>query len=140
MLIFSGKPREAPYIPPAPSENETEIFAGSVQKGINFDRYDDIPVEVSGRDQCGMINTFDEADLLETFLANVKKAGYERPTPIQKYALPIISGGRDLMACAQTGSGKTVSFSDNIPVFKKNVGWCFWDQIVGRCQRLLSCY
>ncbi|KAH9494731.1 putative ATP-dependent RNA helicase ddx4 [Bulinus truncatus] len=79
-------------------------------KGINFDKYDDIPVEVSGHDQCGFISTFEEAGLLPTFLRNIKRANYERPTPIQKYSIPIIISGRDLMACAQTGSGKTAAF------------------------------
>ncbi|XP_005113588.2 ATP-dependent RNA helicase ded1 [Aplysia californica] len=105
-----GKPREAPYIPPAPSEKEEDIFSGAVQKGINFDKYDDIPVEVSGRDQCCFISTFDEAGLYPTFLRNIKRAKYEKPTPIQKYSIPIITAGRDLMACAQTGSGKTAAF------------------------------
>lgn len=40
---------------------------------------------------------------------NIAKAGYTKLTPVQKYGIPIILGGRDLMACAQTGSGKTVS-------------------------------
>lgn len=56
------------------------------------------------------IRTFDEAGLDARVLANVKKAGYLVPTPIQKNAIPVLQKGRDLMACAQTGSGKTAAF------------------------------
>ena len=87
---------------------EEEIFK-SITKGINFDNFDKIPVEVTGRDAPPCIKVFDDAGLYEAFLGNVKKAKYEKPTPVQKYSIPIIMAGRDLMACAQTGSGKTVS-------------------------------
>ena len=77
--------------------------------GINFDKYDEIPVEVTGRDPPRNIQTFDECNFYGEVRNNVERCRYVRPTPVQKYAIPIITSGRDLMACAQTGSGKTVS-------------------------------
>ncbi|XP_068388981.1 probable ATP-dependent RNA helicase DDX4 isoform X3 [Eschrichtius robustus] len=97
------------YIPPPPPEDEDSIFA-HYQTGINFDKYDTILVEVSGHDVPPAILTFEEANLCQTLNSNIAKAGYTKLTPVQKYSIPIILGGRDLMACAQTGSGKTAAF------------------------------
>ncbi|XP_069897290.1 probable ATP-dependent RNA helicase DDX4 isoform X1 [Dipodomys merriami] len=97
------------YIPPPPPEDEDSIFA-HYQTGINFDKYDTILVEVSGHEAPQAILTFEEANLCQTLSNNIAKAGYTKLTPVQKYSIPIILAGRDLMACAQTGSGKTAAF------------------------------
>ena len=78
--------------------------------GINFDAYDDIPVETSGDNVPPPVNTFAEIDLGEALNENIRRCKYIKPTPVQRYAIPISLAGRDLMACAQTGSGKTAAF------------------------------
>ncbi len=49
--------------------------------------------------------------LSEALLDAVTKAGYSRPTPIQEKAIPYVLMGRDLLGCAQTGTGKTAGFT-----------------------------
>ncbi|KAK1417253.1 hypothetical protein QVD17_26378 [Tagetes erecta] len=79
--------------------------------GINFDAYEDIPVEITGTDVPKPVNTFAEIDLGEVLNDNIKnRCKYVKPTPIQRHAIPVALAGRDLMACAQTGSGKTAAF------------------------------
>ncbi|XP_067320702.1 probable ATP-dependent RNA helicase DDX4 isoform X6 [Anolis sagrei] len=97
------------YVPPPPPDAESAIFA-RYQTGINFDKYDNILVEVSGLDPPSAILTFDEANLCQILMENIARAGYFKLTPVQKYSIPIVLAGRDLMACAQTGSGKTAAF------------------------------
>ncbi|XP_042875803.1 ATP-dependent RNA helicase DDX3X-like isoform X10 [Penaeus japonicus] len=88
---------------------EAELF-NNTNSGINFDKYDDIPVEATGEDIPACINSFADIKLTEIIKQNISMARYDRPTPVQKYALPFILAKRDLMACAQTGSGKTAAF------------------------------
>jgi ATP-dependent RNA helicase DDX3X len=73
--------------------------------GINFDNYDDIPVETTGNDIPDPIDTYSIETIGEDLMKNTQLCGYQKPTPVQKYSVPIGSAGRDLMACAQTGSG-----------------------------------
>ena len=54
--------------------------------------------------------TFQDLGLSDPLLAAIDKAGYETPTPIQEKAIPIVLMGRDVLGCAQTGTGKTASF------------------------------
>ncbi|POS83150.1 DEAD-domain-containing protein [Erysiphe pulchra] len=80
------------------------------QTGINFEKYDDIPVEASGTNVPAPVLKFNNPPLDDHLLRNIELAHYKVPTPVQKYSIPIVMGGRDLMACAQTGSGKTGGF------------------------------
>jgi ATP-dependent RNA helicase RhlE len=56
-------------------------------------------------------DSFHALGLDEPLLRAVKAAGYERPTPIQRDAIPPVLAGRDLLGCAQTGTGKTAAFA-----------------------------
>jgi len=78
--------------------------------GINFDKYEDIPVEATGAGVPEPVNQFTNPPLDPVLLDNIQYARYTTPTPVQKYSIPIVAAGRDLMACAQTGSGKTGGF------------------------------
>uniref|UniRef100_A0A672PD55 RNA helicase n=1 Tax=Sinocyclocheilus grahami TaxID=75366 RepID=A0A672PD55_SINGR len=96
--------------PLPPNERvEHELFSGS-NTGINFEKYDDIPVEATGQNCPPHIESFHDVDMGEIIMGNIALTRYTRPTPVQKHAIPIIKTKRDLMACAQTGSGKTAAF------------------------------
>ena len=60
--------------------------------------------------------TFENLNLIEPILRAVKAEGYTEPTPIQEQAIPVLLKGKDLMGCAQTGTGKTAAFA--IPILQ----------------------
>lgn len=111
-----GQWRDGKHIagPPNP-RMERELFGApddpsKQHTGINFEKYDDIPVEASGHDVPEPVLSFSNPPLDDHLIRNIELAHYKVPTPVQKYSIPIVMGGRDLMACAQTGSGKTGGF------------------------------
>ena len=55
--------------------------------------------------------SFDQLGLSDTVLKAVGDAGYSQPTPIQEQAIPQVLAGVDVLGCAQTGTGKTASFT-----------------------------
>ncbi len=63
------------------------------------------------------IDSFDSLGLAAPLLQAVKASGYTTPTPIQAKAIPLALAGKDLMAGAQTGTGKTAAFA--LPVLQK---------------------
>ena len=126
---------DADWTTPLPKDDRLEVeMFGTGNSGINFDKYEDIPVEATGNDVPANISSvtnmmpfvvdvfqaivkkfmltlfpiqFEEVKLTEIVRSNISLARYDKPTPVQKYAIPIILARRDVMACAQTGSGKT---------------------------------
>merc|ERR1719187_413892 len=104
------------YVPKGDVDAE-ELFGQGIASGINFAKYDDIPVEVTGDNKPSPIRSFGSAGLRPILVENITKSGYKVPTPVQKYGIPIIMAGRDVMACAQTGSGKTAAFL--LPIIHK---------------------
>ncbi|CAM5078838.1 unnamed protein product [Eretmochelys imbricata] len=108
---WSEKSDEDDWSKPLPPSDrlEQELFSGG-NTGINFEKYDDIPVEATGSNCPPHIESFSDLDMGEIIMGNIELTRYTRPTPVQKHAIPIIKDKRDLMACAQTGSGKTAAF------------------------------
>src|SRR5437588_65723 len=60
---------------------------------------------------------FNELGLSPELLQAITDTGYTTPTPIQEQAIPVVASGRDVLGCAQTGTGKTASFA--LPMIDK---------------------
>lgn len=54
---------------------------------------------------------FKDLNIMPDIIKALEKEQYKTPTPIQKEAIPVVLGGRDLLGCAQTCTGKTAAFA-----------------------------
>jgi len=61
--------------------------------------------------------TFQELQLMPSLLTTLTKEGYVEPSPIQAQAIPVVLEGRDVLASAQTGTGKTAAFA--LPIIQR---------------------
>jgi ATP-dependent RNA helicase DDX3X len=91
---------------------EKQLFGAIRNTGIDFSSYTSIEVKVDGRGIATppQAETFEDMKLHQSLMANIARMGYTTPTPIQKASVPITKQGRDIIAVAQTGSGKTGAF------------------------------
>jgi ATP-dependent RNA helicase RhlE len=78
---------------------------------------------------------FVDLRLSEPLLRAVRTSGYETPTPIQVAAIPPILAGRDVLGCAQTGTGKTAAFA--LPMIERLQGGAA--AAPGGCRALVLC-
>lgn len=95
-----------------PTEVEEKDLFDSYGVGVNFAKQNEIPASLTGNGSETIVpmERFTDAKLSDLLLENIKRSNYDTPTPVQRYSLPIILARRDLMACAQTGSGKTAAY------------------------------
>lgn len=63
------------------------------------------------------VKTFSDLGIIPTILSALEEEGYENPSPIQEQAIPPALAGRDLLGCAQTGTGKTAAFA--VPILQR---------------------
>jgi ATP-dependent RNA helicase DDX46/PRP5 len=96
--------REVPEIAKMTSE-EVELYREELEG-----------VKVKGKNVPKPIKTWPQCGVTSKILEILKKSNYEKPTPIQAQAIPIIMSGRDMIGIAKTGSGKTLAFL--LPLFR----------------------
>lgn len=73
-------------------------------------------IKVSGKDVAKPVQKWSQCGLTRPILDTIEKLGYDKPTPIQMQALPVLMSGRDVIGVAKTGSGKTMAFL--LPMFR----------------------
>ncbi|PNY26698.1 ATP-dependent RNA helicase ded1 [Tolypocladium capitatum] len=88
--------------------------------GLDFSKIDQIDVQQEGPVKINPIWSFKDAGLHPVLLENVQLSGYDNPTPIQKYTIPSMLQGYDVIGIAQTGSGKTAAYL--IPILSHLMG------------------
>lgn len=106
---------------PEDPDLEKELFGSELRlkKGVEFDKYVltatypcsplidsrllSIKVVAEAIERPAPVRDFDDAGLHPVMLSNIKKSGYEVPTPVQAYTIPAVLKGHDVIAVAQTG-------------------------------------
>ena len=69
---MAGAVQAVTYIPPEEAGTESELFKQGINQGINFDKFDNIPVELTGTNAPGPIASFEEAGLHQNCLENIR--------------------------------------------------------------------
>ncbi|GLB40651.1 putative DEAD box helicase family protein [Lyophyllum shimeji] len=88
---------------------DKRVTARSQQEIDEFRRSKEIKVQ--GRNVPRPVQSFEEAGFPDYLMTSIRAQGFQSPTPIQCQAWPMALSGRDVVAIAQTGSGKTISFA-----------------------------
>lgn len=106
---MDGGPPKQSYVPPEIDDCEGD----RIRMGKNFAKYEETDVKITGpghEDIQPLDTDFENSNLVPLLRQHLRAQQFERPTPVQKCAIPCILADKDIMACAQTGSGKTAAF------------------------------
>ncbi|MDB5378735.1 MAG: helicase, partial [Rubritepida sp.] len=98
---------EAQAAPPAEAQATETVAEEETPRGDGEYSDEEYDAEEPGPPRA----TFADLGLSDELLRAVIESGYIHPTPIQEQAIPIVLMGRDVLGCAQTGTGKTASFT-----------------------------
>lgn len=96
--VRAEQARQAPK-PDVSDPGVQAVFGDHSNTGLNFEAYDDIPVETSGKDCPPPLVSFDDLDLGDVIMNNILLAKYTKPTPVQKTSIPIVLKG--VCACVE---------------------------------------
>ncbi len=95
--------------PPAPMEAQPELALAQSMDEDPAESEEQPDAEVE-EEEAAPRTTFADLGLSDELLRAVTDTGYLHPTPIQEQAIPVVLMNRDVLGCAQTGTGKTASF------------------------------
>ncbi|CAI7566357.1 unnamed protein product [Penicillium crustosum] len=107
---------------PAVPELEQQLFRGELiaRPGAKLDELNSYKVNIESPNEIKAVTEWANFGLHPVMLENIRLCGYEQPTAVQSYAIPAVLANLDLIAVAQTGSGKTGAFL--IPILSKLMG------------------
>lgn len=111
------------FLPIMASDNESKSyykehpFIAELSMGRVDDIRTNLKIKVKGDNISKPILEFQHCQLSETLNDNLTHSGYITPTPVQMQVIPLVLSSRDVLACAQTGSGKTAAFL--VPIIQK---------------------
>ncbi|KGO77373.1 Helicase, C-terminal [Penicillium italicum] len=107
---------------PAVPELEDQLFHGDLiaRPGAKLDELNSYKVNIESPNEIKAVTEWVHFGLHPVMLENVRLCGYEQPTAVQSYAIPAVLSNLDVIAVAQTGSGKTGAFL--IPILSKLMG------------------
>ncbi|XP_003223658.2 probable ATP-dependent RNA helicase DDX59 [Anolis carolinensis] len=119
-LAITNKAELPPSFLNGPYAYEENAFVSSLQDEQIDNLKQQLGIVVQGEGIARPIVEFEHCSFPDVLSSNLKKSGYEVPTPVQMQMIPVGLLGRDIVATADTGSGKTAAFL--LPVIIKAMG------------------